>query len=692
MKKKLNLKEAFRKHRKLFILIIIALAAAAVLIGFFLWKKKKAEQDAMNMNSGVMQEAAVRQDLKTSFTVQGRVVSGDQAISQASVSGTVSDGGTAGSGDASATGGSTDSGSGTASSGAAGGTSSLSDATGGESSGSKVREVYVKIGDRVNAGDPLFSLDMSDVEDDLWLKQQNLALQQRLNALATKANQQELAKAQRGTAQTGQESAEALKEAMEDLDLANASYADLQNAYQIATNAVYYAALDQIKAQTAADKAEETLKSAKKALSRATSVASDPESSVSNSAVASAQAEYNNAQAAVAALTENSTKEERTKANAALASAESKLEQAKSDYADAQTKAAKKAQAAVTSAQEAYDDANEANTEAQAALDKANNALSDAKTKQSDLSDKLKDKSDVTEKSRAVTKAQSDADAKNADSLDAETAAADKITTDRLTQQQSLLEQEQAIKKAQEQLKNGTVVAGISGTVTAVNVAAGQAITSSTPVVISNLDELKVVVDVEEAHIADVFTGQNVYLTTDSTGDEPLTGQVTFCAATPTADASATAATTSDTSGIINSKKKVYYRVEVAVTSSTDRLRVGMNAKMEFVMAEVKDAICVPNDALQTDMDGEPCVYVLDDASANSGSSDTMTDSAGNVYRAVKVTTGVTDGTYTEITSGNINEGDTLYGTGASYTDNTGMNGTDYNYTDNSQLLEGIYN
>ena len=68
-----------------------------------------------------------------------------------------------------------------------------------------------------------------------------------------------------------------------------------------------------------------------------------------------------------------------------------------------------------------------------------------------------------------------------------------------------------------------------------------------------------------------------------------------------------------------------------------------------------------------------------------------MTDSAGNVYYAVKITTGVTDGSYTEITSGNINEGDSLYGTGMT-SDMTGMDGTDSTYTDNSQLLEGIYN
>ena len=169
-----------------------------------------------------------------------------------------------------------------------------------------------------------------------------------------------------------------------------------------------------------------------------------------------------------------------------------------------------------------------------------------------------------------------------------------------------------------------------------------------------------------------------------------------------------------------------------------------MNAKMEFVTAEAKDVISVPNDTIMTDMDVDTCVYVMNtgdgntdssdtaggdsssteipatdengnqiiggadgttdiyvsgdgtsDGTANgsdtAGSGDTMTDSAGNVYHAVKVTTGVTDGNYTEITSGNINEGDSLYGTGASSTDTTGTGDMTYSTT-NSDLLEGIYN
>ena len=378
-------------------------------------------------------------------------------------------------------------------------------------------------------------------------------------------------------------------------------------------------------------------------------------------------------------------------------------------------KAAKEAaEDALTEATAAKTKADKELTEAETAYNTAKEAYSTAQGNTSDAKKQIQSAADDTKsKNRDLAKTQSQAGADTRTKQSAEADAADAISSQQIANETGLLDMQDTIRKAEEQLAKGTIVAGMDGTVTAVNITPGQAVAAN-PVVISNLSSLKAVVDVEEAHIADVFVGQNVYMTTDSTGDETVTGQVTYCAVTPTTDSSASAG--SGTSGtdtsLITSKKKVYYRVEVAITSSIERLRLGMNAKMEFVTAEAKDAIAVPSDTAgvesssaeipATDENGNEIIggadtgtdiYVEGDGSSDSasGSSDTMTDSAGNVYYAVKITTGVTDGSYTEITSGNINEGDSLYGTGMT-SDMTGMDGTDSTYTDNSQLLEGIYN
>ena len=90
------MKEKFKKHKKLFIILIIVIAGVVAVGGFLLYRKKKqAEELAASMNQPII-ESAVRQDIKTSFSVQGRVVGGDTQVPDAagvssSVSGTGAD-------------------------------------------------------------------------------------------------------------------------------------------------------------------------------------------------------------------------------------------------------------------------------------------------------------------------------------------------------------------------------------------------------------------------------------------------------------------------------------------------------------------------------------------------------------------------------------------------------------------------
>lgn len=777
------MKEKFKKHKKLFIILIIVIAGAVAVSGFFLYRKKKqAEELAASMNQPVI-ETAVRQDIKTSFSVQGRIVGGDTQIPAAAVSSTAStDTADSPAGTDTSASSSSSSGSSTSSTASSSGDSGSVSGDIGTGSGNTVKEVFVKVGDQVKAGDPLYSIDMTDVEDSLWLNQQKLALQQRQNALDIAAKKRALTNAQADTADQTRSSNEAVSDAAIDAQAAANAQAQANTDYQNNRISENSASLYLTAAKVAYDQAQAKADKAQAALDEANAAATKAGRAVENAGTADSidtDSDYVDLQAELADAERELTaaKDAKTAAeeSAAAKVASNQAITIDPSYSNAVTAAQKKVddinakmraielkykKASATAAadkkklQAAKDAADDAVTEATLAKSKAdkeltaaetayNNAKADYEKAQSNTSDS-KTKidtaaTDATSKQRDLTKAQIQAgtDARTKQSAEADANAA--IASQQISNETGLLDMQDSIRKAQEQLEKGTIVAGIDGTVTAVNIAPGQALTSN-PVVISNLNSLKAVVDVEEAHIADVFVGQTVYMTTDSTGDETVTGQVTYCAVTPTTDSSASAG--SGTSGtdtsLITSKKKVYYRVEVAITSSIERLRLGMNAKMEFVTAEAKDVIAVPNDTIMTDMDGDTCVYVMGagdgstdssdtagvesssaeipatdengneiiggadtgtdiyvegDGSSDSasGSSDTMTDSAGNVYYAVKITTGVTDGSYTEITSGNINEGDSLYGTGMT-SDMTGMDGTDSTYTDNSQLLEGIYN
>ena len=780
------MKEKFKKHKKLFIILIVVIAGAVAVSGFFLYRKKKqAEELAASMNQPVI-ETAVRQDIKTSFSVQGRIVGGDTQIPAAAVSSTASTdtadspAGTDTSASSSSSSGSASSGSSTSSAASSSGDSGSVSGDIGTGSGNTVKEVFVKVGDTVKAGDPLYSIDMTDVQDSLWLNQQKLALQQRQNALDMAAKKRALSNARADTADQIRNSNETVSDAAIDAqaaaDAKNQATSDYQNNQISENSASLYltaakVAYDQAqakadKAQTALDEANAAATKAGRAVDNAgtaDSLATDPDYLNAKADLAEAQAKLESAQndySDAKLANPNSSggiTTDLSKYSAAVSSAKSeelaaqkKVDEIVLKYNRAQASAAadkKKLQAAKDAADDAVTEATLAKskadkelTEAETAYNTAKDNYEKAKSNTADSKTKIDTAAtDATSKQRDLSKAQSQAGTDLRTKQSAEADANDAIASQQIANDTGLLDMQDTIRKAEEQLSKGTITAGMDGTVTAVNITPGQAVAAN-PVVISNLSSLKAVVDVEEAHIADVFVGQNVYMTTDSTGDETVTGQVTYCAVTPTTDSSASAG--SGTSGtdtsLITSKKKVYYRVEVAITSSIERLRLGMNAKMEFVTAEAKDAIAVPNDTIMTDMDGDTCVYVMGagdgstdssdtagvesssaeipatdengneiiggadtgtdiyvegDGSSDSasGSSDTMTDSAGNVYYAVKITTGVTDGSYTEITSGNINEGDSLYGTGMT-SDMTGMDGTDSTYTDNSQLLEGIYN
>lgn len=771
------MKEKFKKHKKLFIILIIVIAGAVAVSGFFLYRKKKqAEELAASMNQPVI-ETAVRQDIKTSFSVQGRIVGGDTQIPAAAVSSTAStDTADSPAGTDTSASSSSSSGSSTSSTASSSGDSGSVSGDIGTGSGNTVKEVFVKVGDQVKAGDPLYSIDMTDVEDSLWLNQQRLALTQRKNALDVAAKKRALTSARADTADQVKNSGETVSDAAIDAQAAASAQAQANKDYQnnqISENSAYLymtaakVAYDQAqdkadKAQTALDEANAAATKAGRAVDNAgatDSIETDSDYVDLQADLAKAERELtaaNNAYDAAAkvespdAIKVESLNAELKKAGDKVDSINSQISDLELKYKKASATAAadkKKLQAAKDAADDAVTEATTAKAKADKELAAAGTAYTTAKADyekaQSNTSaskEKIESSStDATSKQRDLTKAQLQAGTDLRTKQSAEADANDAIASQQIANDTGLLDMQDTIRKAEEQLSKGTITAGMDGTVTAVNITPGQAVAAN-PVVISNLSSLKAVVDVEEAHIADVFVGQNVYMTTDSTGDETVTGQVTYCAVTPTTDSSASAG--SGTSGtdtsLITSKKKVYYRVEVAITSSIERLRLGMNAKMEFVTAEAKDAIAVPNDTIMTDMDGDTCVYVMGagdgstdssdtagvesssaeipatdengneiiggadtgtdiyvegDGSSDSasGSSDTMTDSAGNVYYAVKITTGVTDGSYTEITSGNINEGDSLYGTGMT-SDMTGMDGTDSTYTDNSQLLEGIYN
>ena len=190
--------------------------------------------------------------------------------------------------------------------------------------------------------------------------------------------------------------------------------------------------------------------------------------------------------------------------------------------------------------------------------------------------------------------------------------------------------QESAIETYNEQIEKGVLAAPLKGTVTAVNVEAGDQYAGGAAVTIQDTDALIVVAQIDEYDIADVQVGMQAIFKTDATRDEELQGEVIFVSPMPTATAGT----------------GVTYEVKIAIHSDTERLRLGMTAKLNIIIKETKGVLTVPYDAVQTDENGNDVVYISEK------------DEQGiPTRRTVPVTVGAEGDYYVEII-GDVKEGE----------------------------------
>ncbi|MDO4804692.1 MAG: biotin/lipoyl-binding protein [Lachnospiraceae bacterium] len=229
---------------------------------------------------------------------------------------------------------------------------------------------------------------------------------------------------------------------------------------------------------------------------------------------------------------------------------------------------------------------------------------------------------------------------------ESEIQAAEKIEKGNLERSVSDQKLTTELETAREKLDVATVTTPISGVVTAVNAKAGQA-AGTDAVTVTGIDSYNVSCDIDEKYIADIKKDMKVRFTTDATGDEPLNGIVTFTAVTPTkqkndSSSGSDGQSQTSTSGSTD-KSRGSYRVLIKVLDKNERLRPGMSTKIIIITAESNDVLSVPNEALQTNNDGDS--YLL------------VTTDDGATTQEVIVEAGLTDGTYTEVSGSGISEG-----------------------------------
>ena len=144
-----------------------------------------------------------------------------------------------------------------------------------------------------------------------------------------------------------------------------------------------------------------------------------------------------------------------------------------------------------------------------------------------------------------------------------------------------------SVLQAEQNLSNARLVAPAGGIVSSVNARAGeQAATGGPAVVLTNLDQLQLVVLVDEIDVRQIALGQVVAVSVDALPNTDLMGVVSEIA--PTA---------SDVSGVIA------YEVTITPDTGDAPLRAGMSATAIITTAQVDDVLLVPNRFIQLDRD-----------------------------------------------------------------------------------------
>lgn len=335
---------------------------------------------------------------------------------------------------------------------------------------------------------------------------------------------------------------------------------------------------------------------------------------------------------------------------------------AKVDQAQASLDAAKSAvantQAVVQQAMTGIQAAQSALVAAQANVVKANASTADAKAKVDRrvimVRQDATTKEDLETAQTTYKSAVADQNAVVAQQHSAEDGV--KVAQAQLKVAQSLLAANQsqvkqfaaALQSAQLDLDHTNITAPVDGVVVSRNVDVGQTVAASLAaptlfLIAKDMANMQVDTNVSEADVGRVQVGQTATFTVDAYPGRTFTGNVTQIRQAP-----------------INVANVITYDAVIGVSNADLKLFPGMTANVKILVKQRPNVLRVPNaalryrDASETPAAGgakgtgkgaapEKAVWVLD---------------ANNKKRRVVVSTGESDGTYTEITQGSLKDGD----------------------------------
>ena len=197
-------------------------------------------------------------------------------------------------------------------------------------------------------------------------------------------------------------------------------------------------------------------------------------------------------------------------------------------------------------------------------------------------------------------------------------------------------QEEKTIDEYTDLIEECVVKADMSGVITSLNVTEGNVFEGGNLYTIQDNEHFIVSSTVDEYDISSIEKGMTAYVKTDATGDEEMTGEVTYVAIAPAS---------SNNGGMGSVSSSASYRIEVTIHEAAENLRAGMTAKISIALEEAVDVLTVPYDAVTT----------------APGGTSTITVDVDGEQKTINVETGLETDYYTEIISDEISEGMTVY-------------------------------
>jgi HlyD family secretion protein len=210
-----------------------------------------------------------------------------------------------------------------------------------------------------------------------------------------------------------------------------------------------------------------------------------------------------------------------------------------------------------------------------------------------------------------------------------------------------LIQTRGAYRQAETNLSYTIIRSPVDGVVVSRSVDVGQTVAASfqTPTLFTIAQDLKrmqIETSVDEADIGKIITGQKVSFTVDAYPDKPFSGSVSQIRNAP-----------------VTTQNVVTYTVIIAVNNSELKLKPGMTANVSIEVDRKDGILRIPAAALR---------FHPKDGEERSNRKMAPAGRGQVVYKLtkdmkpqpLKVTTGISDGTFVEAVSGEIQEGDAL--------------------------------